>query len=714
LKDSGWQSAAKADNFAEHTPGDQTKPPVETEAFITYDDDNLYVAMICYDDPATIRASYCERERVGADDNICLLIDTYADASWAYELNVNPYGIQADAIWSQNGGEDSGYDLIWESAGKITDVGYQIEMAIPFSSLRFPNQAEQVWKVDFWRNHPRELRRQYSWAAYDRNESCWPCKWGTITGIKDVQPGKGLEIMPTFIGFQSGALTGEGSPGSPYEFDNENAEGEVSLNGKMAVSSDITVEATYNPDFSQVEADQGQVDVNTTFALSFPERRPFFQEGRDLFGTIFNAVYTRSINNPEFAGKVTARMGRTSIAYLGARDENTPIILPFEEKSRLLMGRKSTSNILRVRQTMGDDTQYGFLITDRRLEGGGSGTLLSTDAAIRITKNLKLHYQHIATRTSEADDDYLNDQFTWLDSLTSDTAILNDPLISDTLKYDTLRFDNNKYTEKLDGESFWGHALFGNLSLEGANHFIDLNYLQKSATYRADNGFQPANNYRSIYSMSLYHFRFDEGFIQRISPSIYWMYKRNFDGVVKDKFIELGLEGQFSAAQLSFHALYNREAENYAGIQFDNVWKVHNCIHSRPNEFLAMGGNINFGHQIARGDKIMGKELSTGFWVDIKPTNRLLSEYSFTYIKSNNVDTDEELYKGYLFWTRFNYQFSKEITLRIVGQYNDFNGQWDIDPLLTYRLNPFSKFYIGSTMNYNKYDNYDVNDEVTG
>jgi len=101
LDDSGWKNAARADNFAEHSPGDQTKPPVNTEAIITYDESKLYIAMICYDDPAVIRASFCERDRgIGADDNICLLIDTYGDASWAYELNVNPYGIQADAIWS--------------------------------------------------------------------------------------------------------------------------------------------------------------------------------------------------------------------------------------------------------------------------------------------------------------------------------------------------------------------------------------------------------------------------------------------------------------------------------------------------------------------------------------------------------------------------------------------------------------------------------------
>jgi hypothetical protein len=176
LDEPAWQLAGKADNFTEHYPGDQTEPPVVIEAFITYNKNNLYVAFVCYDDPKIIRASFCDRERVHTDDNIALCIDTYGDAAWAYVLNVNPYGVQADALWSANVGEDGGYDMIWESAGKVTDSGYLIELAIPFSSMRFPNKYEQTWKIDFWRNHPRDNRRQYSWAAYDRDDTCWPCK----------------------------------------------------------------------------------------------------------------------------------------------------------------------------------------------------------------------------------------------------------------------------------------------------------------------------------------------------------------------------------------------------------------------------------------------------------------------------------------------------------------------------------------------------------
>ncbi|MFH1844939.1 MAG: carbohydrate binding family 9 domain-containing protein, partial [bacterium] len=193
LDDTGWQGAAKADNFAEHNPGDQTQPEVPTEVLITYDDDHLYVAWICYDDPAEVRATFCERDRIFNDDYVILCIDPFGDATMAYEISANPYGIPGDLIYSSAYGEDISYDMIFESAGRINHEGWIVEMEIPFASMRFPQRDEQAWRVDFWRNRPRESRYQYSWAAYDRDENCWPCNWGHVSGITGVKPGKGFE-----------------------------------------------------------------------------------------------------------------------------------------------------------------------------------------------------------------------------------------------------------------------------------------------------------------------------------------------------------------------------------------------------------------------------------------------------------------------------------------------------------------------------------------
>ena len=168
LDDAGWRGAAVADNFAEHNPGDQTRPDVDTEVLVTYDEDNLYVAWICYDDPDEVRATLCQRDQIFGDDYVILALDTYGENALAYEIAANPIGIQGDLLFSIGSGEDGSYDLIFESEGKITPYGYVVEMAVPFSELRFPQVEEQVWRVEFWRNRQRATRYQYSWAAYVR------------------------------------------------------------------------------------------------------------------------------------------------------------------------------------------------------------------------------------------------------------------------------------------------------------------------------------------------------------------------------------------------------------------------------------------------------------------------------------------------------------------------------------------------------------------
>ena len=678
LDDSGWRGAARADNFAEHHPGDQTRPPVDTEVLITYDDEHLLVAFICYDDPKTIRASLCARDEIYSDDYAIVLIDSYAEAAWAYELSANPYGIQGDVLWSRNGGEDVGFDISYESAGMITDRGYQVEMAIPFSSLRFPGRSSQIWKMDFWRNHPREDRGQYSWAAYDRDDPCWPCQWGTVTGIENVQPGKGFEVLASLIGYQTGALDGDGTAEVPYCFENEDPEGEISIGAKYALSSDVTTEITYNPDFSQVEADPAQIDVNTNLALWYDERRPFFQEGSDLFRTWSNTVYTRSINDPRFAGKLTARFDGTSVAYLTALDERSPIILPLQESSSVLLAGKSFTNILRARKTLGEDTYLGAIITDRRMDNGGSGSVLSADGEIRFSRNFRLQWQAAASHTEE-----LNDT-----SLTSD---INDQYL-----------DGQSYTAAFDGESFWGTALIGNLE-ERHRHFnLDLTYIQLSPTFRYDNGYLSQNNQREISLFSGYTFFFEDHPIFNsiepyITPGIVW----NFDGRRKDGWLRAECDLQMTG-QTSMHPSLMWSSERLAGILFDDVWRAHLCWHSRFSDMVEINGSVNYGHLIARNEDppVMGKDQYYNLGLNFKPSSCMRIEPEIMYNRSVDREAGKKLFEGFITRTRLRYQFNRELSLRLVIQYDDFDRAWDIDPLLTYRLSPFSLFYIGTTYDY--------------
>lgn len=687
LDDAGWQGVAVADNFCETSPGDNIKPPVETKAYMTYDNDKLYVAIVAYDNPADIRASMCERDRTQGDDNLGFHLDTYGDADWGYVFFINRHGVQYDALWTADFGWDTRYDLIWESAGHLTDSGFQVEIAIPFASLRFPNEPVQNWKVNFVRYHEREVSHYLAWHAEDRDEPCELCQLGPVTGIENVKPGRGIEIISAMTGYQSGALVIEDS--GALDFENEDADGELSVSAKYALSSSATAEFAINPDFSQVEADADQIDVNSTTALSFPEKRPFFQEGADLFRTIFDVVYTRSINDPSFAAKATARIGRTSLAYLSAYDEHSPLLIPLEEFGTGAddIGR-SLSNIVRARQSFGENSRIGLLATDRRYNGGGSGSAFSLDGYFRLNQQFSLNWQAIASHVSERNDPGFTDTLAVYD-FTHDTII----------GWNDFVFDTDK-TIGWDGESYWGHGYIGLLDYETGNAYISGRYSETSPTLRFDDGFLVRNNRRQASIIASYTFRFDEGLIESINPDIFPARIWNTDGVLKDEYVYLNLSTRLRKAQADLHTQYLASNELYGGTQYRGIWNFHQCAHFTVSQVLSFGGNIGYGDQLAYRYRTIGRNTRVGFWLDINPSDRVFVENRINYVQSRDQESDVLLYKGFTARSRLGVQFSKELSLRFVAQYNDFSETWDFDPLLTYRINPFTMFYIGTTYDY--------------
>jgi hypothetical protein len=277
LTDPAWQQAAYAENFVETSPGDQIKPLVDSRVYITYDDDYLYLGFVAHDDPATVRYSVRDRDKIFRDDYFGIMLDTYGDASWPYEFYSNPIGMQGDMRMLANGDEEMAFDVVYDTRGMVTDSGYQVEMAILFAGLRFPDKQEQVWNVNFWRDRQRDVRRQISWAAQDRANSCFICQWGTLTGISGIKPGGRLELLPNVVASQEGHLRDADRPNAGFA--NDSPDAQLSLNARYGISSTTSAEIAINPDFSEVESDATQIDVNSPLALLYDERRPFFQEG---------------------------------------------------------------------------------------------------------------------------------------------------------------------------------------------------------------------------------------------------------------------------------------------------------------------------------------------------------------------------------------------------------------------------------------------------
>ena len=194
VDEAAWSSARRVTDFREFQPGHMSEPGVQTEAFITYDDENLYVAIIAHDEPSNVRASLTERDDMFQDDWAGVLLDTWGDQQWGYLIIANGYGVQGDTRLSNNG-DDERFDVVFEADGAVTARGLEVEIAIPFSSLRFRGDTEQ-WRIGFIRNHPRDSRRMYSWPALDNNNPCLLCQFAEIETLEGVRPGGGFELLP--------------------------------------------------------------------------------------------------------------------------------------------------------------------------------------------------------------------------------------------------------------------------------------------------------------------------------------------------------------------------------------------------------------------------------------------------------------------------------------------------------------------------------------
>jgi hypothetical protein len=222
--------------------------------------------------------------------------------------------------------------------------------------------------------------------------------------------------------------------------------------------------------------------------------------------------------------------------------------------------------------------------------------------------------------------------------------------------------------------------------------------VDKSPTFRADVGFEPSNNSRQASANIGGIKRFDDSkILENINGGVDVAMKWNYDDVKKDEWVDASWEIKFRAAQTGIHSRYMRSNELFGGVQFDDIWQAHTCLHTQPYEQLSLGGNANYGHRIARGRLVMGKEIQWGLWADIKPIDRLMISSSFNDIASDDLDTGEDLFSQSVFRTRMSLQFSREFSTRLVVQYNDSANAWDVDPLLTYQINPLTVLYVGST-----------------
>ncbi|HEX9960273.1 MAG TPA: DUF5916 domain-containing protein, partial [Pyrinomonadaceae bacterium] len=403
LDDEVWKSAQVLKDFYQTSPGDNIAPSRPTEVMLGYDEKHLYIAFRCFDEKDKIRATLAKRDAVTGEDNVRVWLDTYNDQRRAYILAFNPLGIQQDGIFTEGQGSDFSVDIVMESKGVIEDWGWSVEVKIPFKSLRYSAGKGKLWGFNVARNIDRFNDELDQWLPDDRNISGFLVKHGKLSGLEEIKTERTLEIVPSITVSETGRRF-KAREVAAGRFVNQPIKQDIGVTMKYQITPNITLDAAYNPDFAEIEADALVVTANQRFPIFFQEKRPFFLEGADIFNSPLQIFYSRNIVDPDLAAKLTGKVGKNSFGLLVASD-NAPGNYEEEDRNDTQTRRRidefvdenSLFAVLRVKRDFGKNNNVGFFGTyrsfpeQRNLVGGFDGNFKFTDKLISTFQVVGTH-----------------------------------------------------------------------------------------------------------------------------------------------------------------------------------------------------------------------------------------------------------------------------------------------------------------------------------
>lgn len=668
LNEPHWQEATRVAVNYQDEPNEKGTPPVKTDAYLYDDGHNLYVAFVAYDpEPSKIRAALRDRDTLWQDDNVGLVIDTFNDERTGYEFYVNPLGAQGDIRMTDTDEwvSDLSWDAIWDSAGTINEQGYVVEMRIPFKALRFAqNQADSTWGFSMMRNYQRDVLYQLSSTGFDRDIKCSLCQFDKITGFNNLAPSKNLQLTPTLT-----ALRNDQKTQVPGAWDNGDVNTEVGLDLRWGITKDAVINATINPDFSQVETDSLELDVNTTYSIYYAEKRPFFLDGASYFkSNLFELLYTRTIAEPNIGAKLTGKTDSHSYAVMFADDDNSNVLLPSNQGSGFAsLNDKTKAAVARYQYDIGQQGTVGVTSTHRE-SSDYHNTVLSVDGSYWFNQSDTLNYQiaHADTNNSK----FLVDNYNLAESQ-SDMAY-------------ALKLTRDKRDYKL-------YATYDNIGED----------------YRTDLGYQEKVDYEKVgFGGGQTWYGDEHDMLTTWSYTADWdkTWAQNGDLLEEEYEGYMTFQGQ---KQSIFEVGLLNRYENYNGNFYNqNIGYIYTGF--RPTKDLRLSLYAEYASRIDYTNEQLGDVLTTqsqavwdinNHWqVDVRHNYSHLDDYQGRRVFTANL-VDFRLY----------YKFSMRAMLKLILQFEDIdrnedayfyqvseiNKDYGSQLVYSYKINAQTLFYLG-------------------
>ncbi len=738
-----WKDAAVFKDFYQTSPGDNTAASKPTEVLMMYDEKYLYVAFKCWDEKDKIRATIAKRDNVFGEDNVRMWLDTYNDQKRAYVFGFNPHGVQQDGIYTEGQGADFSVDIVMESKGVIEDWGWSVEVKIPFKSLRYAIGKGKNWGFNAARNIDRLNDEFDQWLPDDRNVSGFLIKHGKITGLDGIKFEKTLEVVPSITVSETGRrertiprylLTNNSV--DPGRFVNHPVKTDIGVTMKYTLTPSITLDAAYNPDFAEIEADAAVVTANQRFPIYFEEKRPFFLEGADIFRSPLQVFYSRNIVDPDLALKLSGKQGRTSFGFLTAIDKapgnyaeddrNDPSVRPRIDE---FLDKKAMFAVVRLKQDVGKENNIGFFGTYRSFPEQ-KNLVAGFDGRFKFTPKMTSQFQVVGSHSRRCTFEYD------FEPTLNPTQALSNQQTCGGGSFGGVTQLGSPYNRYRTGN---GIGYYFNLDYTTEKHGWFMEVGGRSKQYRADSGFTRRVNANFAFFYNRFATKSDA------KKKIIRAQWAQFSGVDYDwngRLIEwragnnLNLTLQkntyiFAEAGAAYEKLYEEEfglkrsptrpLGTFFGAPTRGTWQqyfstnINQVVNKRFNYgafvgFIRNSYDYFFFEPNGLQNPGPGFQFDANIYAEYKPTDPL--RMSISYNKSRLVRNDNKVrsFDADVISARSTYQFTRFMFARMRLDYNSMDKGFGGQALLGWNPSPGTAFYVG----YNDTFNYGGRSPFTG